>query len=211
MAPGSTKLNKKEGKKAESGQNGITCPYETLKVKISKFPYSYKYRLLTVAELSFIPLCRHVIQLIVSHYSCCLAQRHLLNITLIMMQNLCFAVQGCRGENHRIHFHCTRSEPAEGPSGESVFLPGQTGSNRFPSLMRLSINPPVKAAALFTGGVSSGIRATVRHCSACVIVGAALKTGKAASGTGLEAGIQSHPTRCRHVALPLRKHLPQTL
>lgn len=35
------------------------------------------------------------------------------------------SVQGFWGENNRVHFYCPCSEPAEGPSGESILFPGR--------------------------------------------------------------------------------------
>lgn len=48
----------------------------------------------------------------------------------------------------------------------------------------------IRAGHSLPGGVSSAVRTAIRHCSACVTVGDAYKTGKYASSTRFEAGIQ---------------------
>lgn len=54
-----------------------------------------------------------------------------IQIWIIITWIIFVAVQRCRGENNRVHFHCTCGEPAERPSWESIFFPGQTDSNKF--------------------------------------------------------------------------------
>lgn len=100
---------------------------------------------------------------------------------------LSVSVQGCWGENDRIHFYCTCSEPAERPSGERIFLPGQTDFQNWECPLTSAV---IRAGNTLTGGVSSAVRNAVWHCSACVTGGDAHKTGKYASSSRFETGIQ---------------------
>lgn len=111
-------------------------------------------------------------------------------------------VQGSRGENNRVHLYCTCPEPPEGPSRESVLLPGLTDFQNSEAPLTTTV---INGCYTLAGGVSCAVRTAIRCCSACVALGDAHKTGKDASSTRFETGIQcfTYPNEARYHQLML--------
>lgn len=71
---------------------------------------------------------------------------------------LSVSVQGSRGENNRVHLYCTCPEPPEGPSRESVLLPGLTDFQNSEAPLTTTV---INGCYTLAGGVSCAVRTAI--------------------------------------------------